>query len=78
MHLHHISRCCAISTVQHAVYCAYCAALQTLAANMTAWEAPPTAGMPFGANSTRYVALELHYNNPQELTGQKDVGSGIR
>lgn len=55
-----------------------CCCLQMLASNMTPWEAPPIAGMPFGTNSTRYVALELHYNNPEELTGQKDTGSGIR
>ena len=49
-----------------------------LASNMTPWQAPPAAGLPFGANSTRYLALELHYNNPQALTGQQDPGSGIR
>jgi hypothetical protein len=52
--------------------------LQMLASNMTPWQAPPVAALPFGANSTRYVALELHYNNPERLTGQRDTGSGIR
>jgi hypothetical protein len=52
--------------------------LQMLASNMTPWQAPAVAALPFGANSTRYVALELHYNNPEGLTGQHDTGSGIR
>jgi len=52
--------------------------MQMLASNMTPWEASPAAALPFGANSTRYVALELHYNNPEGLKGQKDPGSGIR
>lgn len=49
-----------------------------LATNMTPWEAPAAAALPFGATNTTYVALELHYNNPQGLTGQQDPGSGIR
>lgn len=52
--------------------------LQQLATNMTPWQAPPNAALSMGANSTRYVALELHYNNPERLTGQRDTGSGIR
>jgi hypothetical protein len=52
--------------------------LQMLGSNVSPWQAPPVAALPFGANSTRYLALELHYNNPDALTGQHDTGSGIR
>lgn len=45
---------------------------------MTPVEFPPVADLPFGAHSTRYLALELHYNNPEGLEGKKDVRSGIR
>lgn len=55
-----------------------CCLVQMLASNMTPWQAPAVAALPFGANSTRYVALELHYNNPDALQGQRDPGSGIR
>lgn len=52
---------------------------QTLASNMPPWEASPIAALPFGAgNNTRYVSMELHYNNPELVEGQRDPGSGIR
>eukprot|EP00775_Hariotina_reticulata_P004350 gene4350-4603_t len=42
------------------------------------WEAPPDAGLPMGTADRQVVSVQLHYNNPQLLTGQKDPGSGIR
>ena len=36
------------------------------------------AALPIGASFTRYIALELHYNNPEALEGQRDPGSGAR
>eukprot|EP00877_Chromochloris_zofingiensis_P002773 jgi/Chrzof1/12497/Cz06g36130.t1 len=38
---------------------------------------PPEAGLPFGGGTYSWLALEIHYNNPQGLDGQSDMGSGI-
>ncbi|KAJ3213478.1 hypothetical protein HK099_007369, partial [Clydaea vesicula] len=40
---------------------------------------PATAGKPLGrsAYGTQYLLLESHYANPELLTGQVDVGSGL-
>eukprot|EP00877_Chromochloris_zofingiensis_P002772 jgi/Chrzof1/12496/Cz06g36120.t1 len=38
---------------------------------------PPEAGLPFGGGTYSWLALEIHYNNPEGLDGQSDVGSGI-
>uniref|UniRef100_A0A383VM64 DOMON domain-containing protein n=1 Tax=Tetradesmus obliquus TaxID=3088 RepID=A0A383VM64_TETOB len=46
--------------------------------NTTAYDAPQSAGLPMGTPGSQYLALELHYNNPEGLTGQKDKGSGLR
>jgi hypothetical protein len=42
------------------------------------WTAPVDAGLPMGTPDRSVVAIELHYNNPEGLTGQKDKGSGFR
>lgn len=42
------------------------------------WTAPADAGLPMGTPDRSVVAIELHYNNPEGLTGQKDKGSGFR
>eukprot|EP00775_Hariotina_reticulata_P006322 gene6322-6557_t len=49
-----------------------------LTPNQTAHEMPPTAGIPMGTSSTKYLALELHYNNPELVSGIKDERAGIR
>jgi hypothetical protein len=42
------------------------------------WVAPADAGLPMGTADRSVIALQLHYNNPQLLKGQKDSGSGLR
>lgn len=39
---------------------------------------PAVAGLPMGTNTTTWMALELHYNNPAGVEGIQDPGSGIR
>lgn len=46
--------------------------------NQTAYTAPAAAGIPMGTPDTTWMALELHYNNPEGLKGIQDPGSGIR
>jgi hypothetical protein len=52
--------------------------LQLLTPNQSAHILPPAAGIPMGTPSTKYVALELHYHNPELVAGIKDPGAGIR
>lgn len=42
------------------------------------WTAPADAGLPMGTPDRSVVGIELHYNNPDLLTGLKDQGSGFR
>eukprot|EP00878_Enallax_costatus_P003205 GHUV01003406.1.p1 GENE.GHUV01003406.1~~GHUV01003406.1.p1 ORF type:complete len:494 (+),score=127.29 GHUV01003406.1:164-1645(+) len=42
------------------------------------WTAPADAGLPMGTPDRSVVAIELHYNNPEGIPGQKDKGSGFR
>lgn len=44
--------------------------LQLVAPNTTAYDAPQSAGLPMGTPGSQYLALELHYNNPEGLTGE--------
>ncbi|KAI8474667.1 MAG: PHM/PNGase F domain-containing protein [Monoraphidium minutum] len=39
---------------------------------------PEDAGLPFGKGSYRYVAVEVHYNNPACYTSAVDRGTGLR
>eukprot|EP00775_Hariotina_reticulata_P006321 gene6321-6556_t len=39
---------------------------------------PPIVGLPMGTNNSLWVALELHYNNPELVSGIKDERAGIR
>eukprot|EP00775_Hariotina_reticulata_P008978 gene8979-9151_t len=48
------------------------------APNDPTYKFPPDAGLVFGKNSYRYVAVETHYNNPQGLVGESDPGTGLR
>jgi hypothetical protein len=38
---------------------------------------PRDLGVPFGPNSTQWVLLQTHYDNPEQLSGQRD-SSGVR
>lgn len=38
---------------------------------------PPEAGLPFGKGAYTWLALEIHYSNPELKQGQKDPGSGV-
>jgi hypothetical protein len=38
---------------------------------------PPDAGLPIGTNNTKWVAVEIHYNNPELIPGIQDR-AGIR
>ncbi|KAF6259531.1 PHM/PNGase F domain-containing protein [Scenedesmus sp. NREL 46B-D3] len=49
-----------------------------VAPNATAYNAPEAAGLPMGTPDSQVLSLELHYNNPEGLQGQKDRGSGLR
>eukprot|EP00879_Flechtneria_rotunda_P002638 GHRR01002841.1.p1 GENE.GHRR01002841.1~~GHRR01002841.1.p1 ORF type:complete len:321 (+),score=79.19 GHRR01002841.1:1640-2602(+) len=49
-----------------------------LTPNISRYDAPADTGIPMGTNNTKWVALEIHYNNPLGLSGQNDTGSGIR
>lgn len=41
------------------------------------YKLPAQAGLPYGKGSYTWFMLEMHYNNPQGITGATDEGSGI-
>jgi dopamine beta-monooxygenase len=49
---------------------------QVITPNLT-YSMPPDAGLPIGTNNTKWVAVELHYNNPELVKGIQDR-AGIR
>lgn len=47
------------------------------APNVRPYELPNNTGIPIGPGYPEWVALEIHYNNPDHLEGQVDPGSGV-
>eukprot|EP00882_Tetradesmus_deserticola_P004011 GHRQ01004238.1.p1 GENE.GHRQ01004238.1~~GHRQ01004238.1.p1 ORF type:complete len:666 (+),score=115.43 GHRQ01004238.1:226-2223(+) len=42
------------------------------------YEFPTITGLPFGKDSYEYFSIEVHYNNPYGIQGERDSGTGLR
>lgn len=52
--------------------------LQLVAPNATAYNAPEAAGLPMGTPDSQVLSLELHYNNPEGLQGERAGRCGYK
>eukprot|EP00775_Hariotina_reticulata_P011249 gene11249-11398_t len=55
----------------------YCEQFYMIITPNLTYSMPPDAGLPIGTNNTKWVAIELHYNNPELVPGIHDR-AGIR